>query len=148
MSLKPLQAYFTPYLNIAPPRRASGQVSRPRYVVSNARDPATEGTGSRWRRLADVLSSSWLTLRAMAIRGGGIANHAMRFRIAANNRRGTATSANWNVTYFECRITFAPIFTSFSRSVVSDQCLTARGKANRRSKFARLYAKANKRNNG
>ena len=86
--------------------------------------------------------------RALASRGGGIANLAMRSRIAANNRRGTATSANWNVTYFECRVTFAPIFTSFSRSVVSDQCLTARGKASRRSKFARLYAKANKRNNG
>jgi len=33
---------------------------------------------------------------------------------------------------------FAPILTSFSRSVVSDQCFTSRGKASRRRKLARL----------
>ena len=37
--------------------------------------------------------------------------------------------ASWNVTYFECRVTFAPILISFSRSVVSDQCRTGFGKA-------------------
>ncbi len=41
----------------------------------------------------------------------------MRSRIAANKFRVTATSASWNVTYFECRVTLAPILTSFSRSV-------------------------------
>lgn len=57
----------------------------------------------------------------MATPGGGIDNRVILSRIAANNRRGTATSANWNVTYFACRTTFAPVFTSFSRRVVSDQ---------------------------
>ncbi len=70
--------------------------------------------------------------------GGGNASRSMRSRIAANNLRVTATSASWNVTYFACRVTFAPILTSFSRSVVSDQCFTSRGSANRRKKFARL----------
>jgi len=40
--------------------------------------------------------------------------------------------------YRECRVTFAPILTNFSRNVVSDQCFTSRGSANRRRKFARL----------
>jgi len=52
--------------------------------------------------------------RRVATQGGGIASRAIRSRIAANNRRGTATSANWNVTYCACRTTFAPVFTSFS----------------------------------
>ena len=53
----------------------------------------------------------------------------MRSRIAANNFRVIATSASWNVTYFACLVTFAPIFTSFSRRVVSDQCFTSWGSA-------------------
>jgi hypothetical protein len=32
---------------------------------------------------------------------------------------------------------------SFSRSVVSDQCFTEHGSANRRRKLPRLYARAN-----
>jgi hypothetical protein len=48
-------------------------------------------------------------------------------RIFWNKVRGTATSANWKVTYRPCRTTLAPIFTSFSRSVVSDQCSTSLG---------------------
>ena len=44
--------------------------------------------------------------------GGGIANLAIRSRIAENKFRVTATSANWNVTYRECRVTLAPILTS------------------------------------
>ena len=39
--------------------------------------------------------------------GGGMANLAIRSRIATNKFRVTATSASWNVTYFECRVTFA-----------------------------------------
>ena len=46
-----------------------------------------------------------------------------------NKPLGTATSAGWKVTYRPCRTTFAPIFTSFSRNVVSDQCSTSSGKA-------------------
>ena len=75
--------------------------------------------------------------------GGGIANWGIRSRIDANNRRGTATSASWNVTYLACRVTLAPILLSFSRSVVSDQCYTGFGKASRRRKLSRLYARAN-----
>ena len=37
-----------------------------------------------------------------------------------NSSLGTATSANWNVTYRPWFTTLAPILTSFSRSVVSD----------------------------
>jgi hypothetical protein len=70
--------------------------------------------------------------------GGGIASRAMRSRIAANKFRVTATSASWNVTYFECRVTFAPVLMSFSRSVVSDQCRTGFGNASRRRKLPRL----------
>ena len=53
----------------------------------------------------------------------------MRSRIAPKKFRVTATSASWNVTYLECRVTLAPILMSFSRSVVSDQCRTGFGKA-------------------
>ena len=65
----------------------------------------------------------------------------MRSRIAANNFRVIATSASWNVTYFACRVTFAPILTRFSRSVVSDQCFTSCGSANRRKKLAKELCK-------
>ncbi len=74
----------------------------------------------------------------VAMIGGGIANLAIRLRIAENKFRVTATSANWNVTYRECRVTLAPILTSFSRNVVSDQCFTSQDKARRRRKLARL----------
>ena len=47
--------------------------------------------------------------------------------MAANNFRGTATSASWNVTYLAWCTTFAPILISFSRSVVSVQCCTDLG---------------------
>ncbi len=56
----------------------------------------------------------------------------MRSRIATNKFRVTATSASWNVT-------LSPILTSFSRNVVSDQCLTSRGRTSRRKKLPRLY---------
>ena len=50
-------------------------------------------------------------------------SRSMRFRIAANSFRGTATSAIWKMTYLEWATTFAPILISFSRSVVSVQLL-------------------------
>ncbi len=77
--------------------------------------------------------------------GGGTPNRRMRSRIAANKSRGTATSTIWNITYFACRTTFAPILISFSRSVVNDPCFTDLGSANRRRKFPRFYASANSR---
>ena len=98
---------------------------------------------ARWRtgfsriRCFSVDETAYLALVAMI--GGGIANLAIWLRIAENKFRVTATSANWNVTCFACRVTFAPILTSFSRSVVSDRCFTSRGKASRRRKLARLY---------
>jgi hypothetical protein len=39
----------------------------------------------------------------------------------ANSFRGTAPSANWNTTYFACVTTAAPIWSGFSRSVLSVQ---------------------------
>ena len=50
-------------------------------------------------------------------------------RISRNRFLGAATSANWKVTYRPWLSTLAPIFTSFSRSVVSDQCSTSFDKA-------------------
>jgi hypothetical protein len=44
----------------------------------------------------------------------------MHSTTAANKICVIATSANWNVTYFECRVTLAPILTSLSRSVGGD----------------------------
>src|SRR5207249_5402599 len=41
--------------------------------------------------------------------------------LLANSARGTATWAIWNVTAFAWDTTFAPIWISFSRSVVSVQ---------------------------
>ncbi len=58
---------------------------------------------------------------------------SIRLRIFRNRLQGTATSANWNVTYRPWRTTLALILTSFSRSVVIDQCSTSFGKARVRS---------------
>ncbi len=58
-------------------------------------------------------------------------NSAISRRIFWNKFLGTATSANWNVTYRPWLTTFAPIFSNFSRSVVSDQCSTSFGKRKR-----------------
>jgi hypothetical protein len=67
---------------------------------------------------------------------------SMRRRIFRNKPLGTATSANWNVTYRPCRATFAPILMSFSRSVVNDQCSTSCGRASVRRKLPILWASA------
>src|SRR5271157_3711580 len=63
---------------------------------------------------------------------------SIRSRIAANNLRGTATSAIWNVTALERETTLAPILISFSRNVVKLQCFTPRGSAICRRKLPRL----------
>jgi len=79
-----------------------------------------------------------LTSGAPVTSAGGIANRARRSKIAANKFPVTAASASWNVTYFACRVTVAPILMSFSGSVVSDQCRTGFGRAIRRRKLPRL----------
>src|SRR5262249_18930700 len=71
---------------------------------------------------------------------GAARSRPIRTRIAANNARGTATSANWNVTDLAWDTTLAPILISFSRSVVSVHVRTGRGSARCRWKFPRLYA--------
>ena len=53
-------------------------------------------------------------------------------RIFRNRSLGTATSADCNVTYRPWLTTLAPIFTNFSRSVVSDQWSDSSGNANDR----------------
>jgi len=60
---------------------------------------------------------------------GAKARRWIRPRMAANSCLGMATSASWKITYRKCRTTFAPVFTSFSRSVVSDQCRMLLGDA-------------------
>ena len=67
----------------------------------------------------------------------------IRSRISRNNDLDTITSAIWNITYLECLTTLAPIFISFTCSVLSDQSLIFLGKANRLKKLPRLYANAN-----
>jgi hypothetical protein len=57
--------------------------------------------------------------------GGGSRRRAVRRRIVAKSRFGTATSAVWKITHRAWRTTFAPILTSFSRKLVSDQCAPA-----------------------
>src|SRR5664280_252123 len=49
----------------------------------------------------------------------------MTRRMSWNNSLGTATSAIWKMTLRPWRTTLAPIFTSFSRRLVSDHCLIA-----------------------
>ncbi len=83
-------------------------------------------------RHPDTPLPSFFTLPwiSSAYAGAGLRrNSSTRRRISRKRFRGTATSANWNVTYLPWLTTFAPIFTSFSRSVVSDQCSTSFGKA-------------------
>jgi len=58
----------------------------------------------------------------------------MSRRIFRNSFLGTATSANWNVTYRPWRTILAPILISFSRNAVSDQCPTSVGDANGRGR--------------
>jgi hypothetical protein len=60
---------------------------------------------------------------------GATRSRPIRARNAANNLRGTATSAIWNVTALERETTLAPILISFSRRVVMDHVRTARGNA-------------------
>jgi len=63
-----------------------------------------------------------------AYAGAGLRRRSsIRLKIFRNSALGTATSANWNVAYQPWRTTLAPIFTSFSRSVVSDQCSISYG---------------------
>ena len=61
---------------------------------------------------------------------GGPRKRSIRRRIAANNARGTATSASWNTRYRPWRTIRAPTLTSFSRKVVSDQCERGELRAN------------------
>jgi hypothetical protein len=57
--------------------------------------------------------------------GAGLGRKSsISLRIFRNKSLGTATSANWNVTYRPWLTTFAPIFTNFSGSVVRDQSPT------------------------
>ena len=61
----------------------------------------------------------------------------MAVRIFWNSARGTITPAVWKVLDRPWRTIFAPIFTSRSRRVVIDQCLTAYAPARANGKFAK-----------
>ena len=61
----------------------------------------------------------------------------MASSICWNNPRETMTSAIWKVIERPWRTIFAPIFTSRSRRVVIDQCLTAYAPARANGKFAK-----------
>src|SRR5215213_10948956 len=87
---------------------------------------------------AFLLSSITFDPCAAHASAGGARNRAISDRISANSRRGTATSASWNVTYRPWRMTLAPILISFSRRLVSDHLSTVLGIASVRMKFPRL----------
>jgi hypothetical protein len=70
--------------------------------------------------------------------GGIAANRRIRSRIVRYRPWGTATSASWNVTYRAWCTILLPILTSLSRNVVSVQCFTLGGSANRLRKLLRL----------
>jgi len=75
-----------------------------------------------------VLGVAGGTFRRSVWDGDALAGFGQLSGIQANHRREqfcvTATSANWSITHFACRVTLARIFTSFSRSVVSNQSFT------------------------
>ncbi len=56
--------------------------------------------------------------------GGCRLSRSIRCRISSNSLLGIATLASWTTTYRPCRTIRAPIFTSFSHNIVSDQCST------------------------
>ena len=70
--------------------------------------------------------------------GKGRRNRSIAHRMAWNNLRGTATSANWKVTRRAWRTAFAPILINFSRVVVNVQRLTSRGRTSCRRKFSEV----------
>ena len=73
-----------------------------------------------------------------AYAGAGLGRRSsIRLRIIRNSSLGTATSANWKVTWRPWRTTLAPILTNFSRIVVVDQSSASSG----RTTF-RLWLKA------
>ena len=81
------------------------------------------------RRTSPVISTSPWIFSAYA--GAGLRRKSsIKAKIFWNKFLDTATSANWNVTYRPWLTIFAPIFTNFSRSVVSDQCSTFCGSVN------------------
>ena len=63
---------------------------------------------------------------------------AMTSRVCLNRPRDVITSATWKVTERPWRTILAPIFTSRSRSVVSDHCFTSAGSARVRRKLAKF----------
>jgi hypothetical protein len=69
---------------------------------------------------------------------GAARSRPIRPRMAANNARGTATSASWKIIARAWCTTLAPILISFPRSVVSLQVWADRGSANCLRKLARL----------
>lgn len=113
VSLKPIQTHYAKHFTVALPQclapRWIFMAWQPVSVISDPHATPPQGTGGGLRRLAGVLSSSCQLLlavrpcyaSALATSGGGIASCSIRARIAANNRRVTATSASWNVTYFK-----------------------------------------------
>src|SRR5262249_17832106 len=70
--------------------------------------------------------------------GSGGRSLAIRSRRWPNSSRGTATSAIWKIAYRPWAMTFAPILTTFSRSVVRDHRSISPGRASVRRKLARL----------
>jgi hypothetical protein len=74
------------------------------YVIGSRSDvfPSGERESGRFCLHQDAalpLSSITFGLCAAHAGAGGARNRAISDRISANSRRGTATSASWNVTY-------------------------------------------------
>ena len=93
------------------------QCDTPRQGSAEAAKATRERTFPRFAESCSLLGEA--APYALVTGGGGISNRTMQSRIVANKSCVTAIPASWNVAYFECRITFAPILISFSRSVVN-----------------------------
>ncbi len=97
------------------------------FRFSCARKPICQYFPSSRRTSPVVSTSPWIS---SAYAGAGLRRRSsIRLRIFRNKFLGTATSANWKVTYRPSLTTLAPIPISFSRSVVSDQCSASSGSA-------------------
>jgi hypothetical protein len=116
-----------------PPVAACAHRTRPSALLIRRNRPTRHTADARRRRSDRFVSHRQPHPEASARR-----SRPIRSRIAANSRRGTATSASWKTMYFAWYTTFAPILTNFSRRVVRVQPWIGFGSTSCRSEFARL----------
>ena len=73
---------------------------------------------------------NWPSITSGYVGAGLRRRSSISRKITWNKLLGTATSAGWKVTQRPCPTTLAPIFISFSRNVVINQCLISMHSSN------------------